>query len=271
MTLVVAPNQGDKALAFSAVKSLFAALDGTPPLTDARKYVLEDGFSILSHKDELLRSTLGEAINREEAVRAGRKHETTFSEPGPEVWVYDNLAAVFTGYTVKVDGTETFRGARLFSLLKIEDEYKVTTIAGVQTSCTDVAVASDADGEIMTTIDAFFDCLKKQDWDGFDPLILPDAGACLSRPPAPPLICAWPAFFDRLKAVVASLPPGSVIEEPIHDIEIRAIGDLGFVWAPFEVLLNGAPRSKGNNIMTLLKKDGRWLISGCQDLGRPVA
>jgi ketosteroid isomerase-like protein len=60
---------------------------------------------------------------------------------------------------------------------------------------------------------------------------------------------------------------GITIQEKLHDVQVRRHGDMASVWAPFVVEINGAPRHEGVNAFTLLRREGRWMLSGCQDYG----
>lgn len=57
-------------------------------------------------------------------------------------------------------------------------------------------------------------------------------------------------------------------EEILRDAEIRIDDDIAMIWAPYDFFVDGNLHHWGTNIVTLLKRDGRWRISGIADNGR---
>ena len=80
----------------------------------------------------------------------------------------------------------------------------------------------------------------------------------------------WPDFVVGLGGVIDTIPREVDVHEKAHDVEARVCGDMAFVWTPFVVEFDGIVKQKGINLWSLLKRDGKWLISGCQDTGKPV-
>jgi Putative lumazine-binding len=60
------------------------------------------------------------------------------------------------------------------------------------------------------------------------------------------------------------------LEERIHDPLIRIDDDIAIIWAPYVFSIDGKGDHEGTDIVNLVKKDGRWLISGIADNGRKV-
>ncbi len=58
------------------------------------------------------------------------------------------------------------------------------------------------------------------------------------------------------------------IEERIHDPLVRIDNDLAVIWAPYEFLLDGKVQHCGTDIANLVRRNGRWLISGIADNSR---
>ncbi len=67
-------------------------------------------------------------------------------------------------------------------------------------------------------------------------------------------------------AFVAHIHPGAEkLEERIHDPLIRIDNDLAIIWAPYDFLIDGKIDHCGTDIANLIRRDGRWLISGIAD------
>jgi hypothetical protein len=116
----------------------------------------------------------------------------------------------------------------------------------------------------MKPINALLDDFSHPDWDVLKQWFLPNAGVTLYRPPAEPAPMTMEQSIVRLQGMIKS---GITIQEKLHDIQVRKHGDIALVWAPFVVEINGVPKHDGVNAFTLLRREGRWVFSGCQDYG----
>jgi hypothetical protein len=267
----------DRTLVLDAVKNFLGSISHHhPPFTSTRTHVLESSFCVLSHPNELVLGTVGECISRVEEtigrILESGAHSVVEALTGhaPEVWIYQDLAAVMAGYSVLVDGVEVSGGVNLFSLLKTSRGWKIAGIADTQwpgASKVPPVLHEPASG-VITAIETFFEHLKVKNWEGMLQDFLPGGGITNSRSQGI-IFSNWLGLIDRLREVASQTPPGSVMEEIIFDLEYRTVGDVAFAWTPFRVDLDGVPQSKGVNIMTLLKREEGWVISGVQDTGRP--
>ncbi|KAJ7268171.1 hypothetical protein B0H12DRAFT_1097369 [Mycena haematopus] len=272
------PLNDDSTAILATVQDFVAALSHNPPAeSQAQTHVLPDSFALLSHPDEFRQTRLAQMVTDTCAKIAhmletgATSVEEVIVEPGPEVWVHANLAAVWAGYSVRIDGVERARGVNAISLLNVPGEgWKISGAADTQWAADAPSPPADDEG-LMKPIEAFFEHLKKREWEGMVSVVIPGGGVTLSRPPAAPMFLTFPELFERLKAITDAAPPGTVLEEPIFDVQTRSIGDLGFAWTPCVTTANGVLRSKGTNIFTLLKRDGRWIITGIQDTATYVA
>ena len=75
------------------------------------------------------------------------------------------------------------------------------------------------------------------------------------------------------EGVVARLPSTgtTVLEEAVHDAVIHIDDNIAVIWAPYRFFFDGHLHHSGTNIVSLLKHEGRWLISGIADNSRPAA
>lgn len=272
--------EADKSAAITTVEAFLSGISfKRGPFQEARRLILSNSFCALSHPDELIRTTLGDVLTRvEELINSildagATSFEEQIASPGPTAWVYDDIAVVLAGYRVVIDEEAKSCGVNLFSLLRTKEGWRISGIADTQwVGYGDVpeAVHEEATPNVMGPINTLFGQLRRQEWNKMHENLLPGGGATLSRQPEL-LQLLFPDFIARLEDTFGkSLPPGTVIEERIHDVEMRIIGELALAWTPFTVEVGGKVVRKGTNIFTLLRKDGVWLISGIQDTGKPV-
>jgi hypothetical protein len=76
------------------------------------------------------------------------------------------------------------------------------------------------------------------------------------------------AFVAHIEAFFRLHPPPDRLEERIHDPVIEINNDVAIIWAPYAFRLNGQVNHCGIDIATLLRHDGRWIISGLADNSR---
>jgi hypothetical protein len=116
---------------------------------------------------------------------------------------------------------------------------------------------------VLDTVQEFMDCISNGNKAAMLALVLPGGGATLSRPPK--------TLHMNLTAVVERIPfDGSIgqLEERVHDPQVMVDHDIAMVWASYEFFIQGTIHHVGTNIISLLKRDERWLISGVADTSR---
>ncbi|ORY67808.1 uncharacterized protein BCR38DRAFT_428209 [Pseudomassariella vexata] len=236
------------------------------------EYILPDSFAVLSHQDELIQCTLGELIPRLEGkfskiIESGTTSAgESIPEPDPDIWVHERFAAVWNGFSIQVDGVEELHGASAFTLLRGDDGWKIAALADTQWKADKQdppRLVKEATPELMAPVLDLVQLLNDEKWDEVMRPMLPGGGATYSRFPNTLLHMLWPEFYARMRVMLERAP--GYVEQKLMDWEGRMIGDLGFVWTPFTVAMDGELRIRGFNIFTLLRKDGKWLISGVQD------
>jgi hypothetical protein len=75
-------------------------------------------------------------------------------------------------------------------------------------------------------------------------------------------------FHERLWDLPERLPEAGRIEERIYDPLVHVDDDIAMIWCAYDVYLDGEPQHWGTNIVSFIKKDGRWRICGITDNGR---
>lgn len=116
----------------------------------------------------------------------------------------------------------------------------------------------------LAVFEQFLDCIRTGDRETMLSLVLPAGSAALSRRPE--------TLFISLVDVVERIPiDGSLgaMEELVHDVEVRVDDDIAMIWAPYTFLMDGKLHHEGTNIVSLLKRDGVWKMSGVADTSRP--
>ncbi|KAH8913030.1 hypothetical protein BR93DRAFT_955449 [Coniochaeta sp. PMI_546] len=269
----------EKATILDTVQNFMTSISlRRPPFSEAYKYVLPDAWCVLSHPDEAWVARIGETITRVEGKVAkvleggAKEFRERVTEPGPEVWVHEDLGAVWAGYQVSVDGKEVSRGINLFGLHRTPDGWKISGIADTQAEPGSELepISKVAGSELMRPIDHFLQCLTDHEWDKIWSNLSSEGGITNSRRSMGLLQSStWPELIEKLTSLLESGPPG-VMQEVLFDVEARVCGDFAFVWAPFVININGQTTDKGVNIFTMLRKDDKWTISGCQDTSMPT-
>jgi len=65
------------------------------------------------------------------------------------------------------------------------------------------------------------------------------------------------------------LPSGpDRVEERFYHPLVRVDDDIAMVWARYDFFVNGEVHHWGTNIISFLKQDGQWRVSGIADNGR---
>jgi ketosteroid isomerase-like protein len=116
---------------------------------------------------------------------------------------------------------------------------------------------------VLKTVQDFLDGIEHRDKEAMLRLVLPDGGATLLRDGQP--------LHMSMRGVVERLPFDSdrVLVESIHDPVVLIDGDIAMAWTPYEFHIDGQLHHVGTNIISLLRRDGHWLISGVADHSRP--
>jgi hypothetical protein len=123
----------------------------------------------------------------------------------------------------------------------------------------------DAEDEqaVLKTVQDFLDGIENRDKEAMLRLILPEGGATLLRDDKP--------LHMSMRGVVERLPFDRDHKrvESIHDPMVRIDRDIAMAWTPYKFFLDDVLHHVGTNIFSLLRRDGRWLISGVADYSRP--
>jgi hypothetical protein len=115
---------------------------------------------------------------------------------------------------------------------------------------------------VLAALQQFFDAMADHDEEAMRETLLPDGTAVHSRGDR--------VLHTRLSDLPGQAAAGTArVEERIHDPVVRVDDDIAMVWAPYDFLVDSVPHHWGTNIVSFLKRDGRWRISGIADNGRP--
>jgi hypothetical protein len=243
----------------SALADFFNALSN-PDSQDIRTH-LEASYVIQSTPNGREQTTLKDLILNKSEQQPGV--EWTVDEP-QELFVHEKLAAAWTGWSIRAaDGSIISHKKGVVGLAHTEGRWKISGIASTKRSL-DTPKEENADEEIMKPIHGLLEDFSHPDWTALKEWFVPNAGVTLYRPPAEPTSMTMEQSIVRLQNMIKS---GITIQEKLHDVQVRRHGDMASVWAPFVVEINGAPRHEGVNAFTLLRREGRWMLSGCQDYG----
>ncbi|KAF9765327.1 hypothetical protein IL306_002414 [Fusarium sp. DS 682] len=254
-------SQDTKAAVLSAVTDFFNS--SSKSSEDVRNYLLETSYVIQSTSNGVEQTTLGELFLGDKQIG---HFEWAIDEP-QELFIHEKLAAVWTSWSIRGDdGIIISHKKGILGLAYTDGRWKVSGLASTERSIETPNLEDEAElrEEIMKPINALLDDFSHPDWGVLKQWFLPNAGVTLYRPPADPAPMTMEQSIVRLQGMIKS---GIAIQEKLYDVQVRKHGDIALVWAPFVVEINGEPKHNGVNAFTLLKKDGRWVFSGCQDYG----
>jgi hypothetical protein len=123
------------------------------------------------------------------------------------------------------------------------------------------AAAADEQA-VIARLQAVLDGFGKRDRVEIAAQLLPGGTATLMRD-GQPLQLTFDAFVDRLTA-----PGPDTHEERIRDPLVRIDGNIAVIWTRFALMVNGRLAKCGTDVVSLVKVDGRWLISSIGDTSR---
>jgi hypothetical protein len=116
---------------------------------------------------------------------------------------------------------------------------------------------------VIAPLQALLDGLAKHDRTAVRDQLLPGGMATLLHN-GQPLQLHFDAFVERLPG------PGETrkLEERIFDPVVRIDDDIAVIWTPYDFLIDGKIDHCGTDLINLIRRDNRWLISGIADNSR---
>ncbi|KAH6643378.1 hypothetical protein BKA67DRAFT_665192 [Truncatella angustata] len=259
----------DKDEVLAVVNGFLESFSGTkPPFPDTLKYLVPGALAVLSRPDGLVQCTLAGLVDRLEELiskihqSGGASVSEVLAHPGPDIWVHDRLAAVWSGFSVNVDGRTKSSGVCAFTLVKLDDGWKIAAIADTHFRDDEAppVLVEEASPELVGPILESMRLLNEKKWDEMMRPRLAGGGATIARSPRSLTTMLWPELDEKMRSMSERAP--GYVEHKVVGSEGRMMGDLGFVWSQFTVTLNGELRITGYTADTLLKRDGKWLLSG---------
>jgi hypothetical protein len=119
----------------------------------------------------------------------------------------------------------------------------------------------DDEQAVLAVLRELFDAIANHDQAAMHAVLVPEGGATHSRDGR--------VFHSLLRELPGRMPPGTAkLEERIFDPLVRVDDDIAMIWAPYDFFVDGEPHHWGTNIISLLKRDGHWRITGVTDNGR---
>lgn len=119
-------------------------------------------------------------------------------------------------------------------------------------------VLSDEES-VLKTVKTFLGGIQARSKSDMLNSILPTGSACLLRDNKP-ITITLPAVIDR-----TPFDTTQVLDETMHDPHVLIDQNIAMVWAPYKFFVDGKLDHVGTNIFTMLKQEGKWVISGVAD------
>ncbi|KAM0243047.1 hypothetical protein ACHAP5_006919 [Fusarium lateritium] len=275
----------EQAQALAIVDGFHAYFSSSPPFTEGSRFTLPHGLITVPLPLEMgglktenfkdMYERVSELlVKTQEAGPTGFKHQ--LAKPGAEVWVSGNIAAVLVGWSASMDGPGEFlHTVHLVTLYRLPKDasangnpWRIVGSVDMNHLTPDIPappVESDLLAETIAPFQAMLTHIEAQDWEAITPLLLPGAGATVWWESQAPETYMWPEYIKYLQSQAES---GLPVGKKLRNYEARRCADLGFVWAPFVIEINGKEPTQGISVCTFRLEDRKWLISGLQEITR---
>jgi hypothetical protein len=115
--------------------------------------------------------------------------------------------------------------------------------------------------QVLAVVQRLLETVARQDRDGMRAILLAEGLATQSRDH---VVTRTP-----LREFPDKMPVGpDRFAERFYDPLVRVDDDIAMVWARYDFFVNGEVHHWGTNILSFLKQDGEWRVSGIADNGR---
>ena len=122
--------------------------------------------------------------------------------------------------------------------------------------------ATPEEQAVLAPVRAVMDGVAQRSHTKVQEQLLPGGMATLVRD-GKPLQLHFDAFVERLPTTGTTK-----LEERLHDPLVRIDNDIAVVWVPYLFFIDGQVDHCGTDLINLIRRDGRWLISGIADNSR---
>jgi hypothetical protein len=124
-----------------------------------------------------------------------------------------------------------------------------------------LAAATTAEEKaVIAPLQALLDGMAKHDRAAIREQLLPGGMATLLRN-GQPVQMHFDTFVEHMPTPESTVK----IQERIFDPVVRIDDDIAIIWAPYEFTLEGKLDHCGTDVINLVKRDNRWLISAIAD------
>ncbi|KAM0338327.1 hypothetical protein ACHAPU_011356 [Fusarium lateritium] len=253
------PLDYEQAQALAIVDGFHVYFSSPPPFTEGSRFTIPQGLITVPFPPEMgglktenfkdMYERVSELLAKtQEAGPTGFKHQ--LAKPDAEVWVSGDIAAVLVGWSASMDGPGEFvHTVHLVTLYRLpntspnDNPWRIVGSVDMNHLTPDIAappVESDLLAETIAPFQAMLTHIEAQDWEAITPLLLPGAGATVWQDSQVPETYMWPEYIKYLQSQAES---GSPVEKKLRNHEARRCADLGFVWAPFVIEVDGKERA----------------------------
>jgi hypothetical protein len=115
---------------------------------------------------------------------------------------------------------------------------------------------------ILKTIQRIMDGVAQRNHAMVKEQLFPGGMATLIRE-GEPLQLSFDAFVERLPTKGATK-----LEERLYDPLVRIDDDIAVVWSPYKYFIDNKLDHCGTDLFSLIRRDGRWLVSSIADNSR---
>ncbi|WP_394846883.1 nuclear transport factor 2 family protein [Pendulispora brunnea] len=123
--------------------------------------------------------------------------------------------------------------------------------------------ATPAEQAVLAPFQATLDGIAKRDKAMIRAQLLPGGNATLLREGGRIVQLPFEAFVEKLPSTGSER-----LEERIYNPLIRIDDNIAVIWASYDFFIDGKVDHCGTDMINLVKRDGRWLVSGITDNSR---
>ncbi|KAF5978832.1 hypothetical protein FCOIX_5634 [Fusarium coicis] len=212
----------EQAQVLDTVRGFHKYFSSPPPFKEGQRFALPHGLITVPLPPEMgglkterfddMYERVGGLLAKQQ--ESGFKHQ--LAEPSAEVWVSQNIAAVFVGWSASMDGRGEFiHTVHLCTLHRQSDDlsdgnpWHISALVDMMHLSPEQPVPSVETGpvsEIIAPLQDFLASTKAQDWEASRALLLPGAGATISKDCHAPETFMWPELIEHLQQEAQNHP-----------------------------------------------------------------
>ena len=277
MTLDAATDHDDRSQILAAITSFLSALSNDPP--KAHSYILPSSYAVITHApddptittdhtpaggdDQAVTTTctLADLVSRHAAAKGNST--ISLAPPTPTIWIGGRLAAAWAHLSITSTSTPLHHdGVAAYTLFKRAEGWLIGGLAerhwpaSAEPAVEEVVIETGQPDAMVAPTVELCRLLNAEAWDKVGSLMLLGGGATYARFPHTLIMVGWEDWFGKMRVMLERAKP-AYVEQALVEWEARRYGDVGLVWTPFTVAVDGEVRITGWNVFSMLRTGGK--------------